>query len=116
MKNGGSPLKKVWDGRLDEQDWGVIIINDDVIINEANEVLNMVFSRIRDYEHRSDCYCGNPFQRLEFWKNIRLYVEDKHRVIIREDLRIKLLNSRVYKYACLQEALFSNEIENVFGF
>jgi hypothetical protein len=109
MKNGGSPLRKMWDGRRDEQEWGLIVINDDGVDADSH-VLNFIFSRIRDYEYNAHGYCGNPLQRLAFWKNIRSFIEFKHQEIMRDingELRCKVLSSLVYQYACLQEASFS---------
>jgi hypothetical protein len=110
----GSPLKKVWNG---EKDHRLIIINDDgPVCNESNSFLNLVFSRIREYEYREGAIC-NPFHRHTLWKNIRIFAELKHRCIIKNnnnELRVPLLSAYVYKYACIQEALFSDVIRMSF--
>ena len=108
-----SPLRKMWDGS-GEKEWGLIVIEDGVHINGTNALLNIIFSRISDYEYG---HGGNPLQKLEFWKNIRSFIEFKHIEITREsrsELRRVVLSSRVYDYACRQEALFSGEIERIF--
>ena len=108
----GSPLKKVWNGD-GEKEHRLIIINDDGP-SEYNSFLNLVFSRIRDYEYRDGVAC-NPLQRHAFWKNIRMFTESKHREVVKNDdngLRVRVLSAYVYDYACLQEALFSREMDS----
>lgn len=105
MKNP-SPLRRMQDGS-EEKECRLIIIDDDIpIVNEVNNYLNFMFSRIKDYEYENG---GNPFQRLEFWKNIRMYLQLKNRKIMGDTMRIRLLSSRVYERACIQETLFANE-------
>lgn len=107
-----SPLINVWDGS-GEKECKLIVIDDDIPI-VSNSILNIVFSRIRDYEYKHGDY-ANPFQRMEFWKNIRRFIEVNHPRIVGngEELRRLVLSSRVYDYVCTQEDLFASEIDDI---
>jgi hypothetical protein len=116
----GSPLKKMWDGRRNEHDWGLIVINDDTCAN--NDVFRTDLSEIQIHNYEYNEHCNHSLKCLWFWHNVKSFIEKKHLQTIKDvhvELRILILSHRIYKYTCLQEALFisnafNKNVENYF--
>ena len=102
----GSPLKKCWTPGMDDSGSHYLIVIDDDTRGD-NCFFNYIFEHIHDYTYEKAF--ENPLQRYFFWKNIRMFLELKHREIILdkcENMRRRLLSTSVYQYACRQELMF----------
>jgi len=102
----GSPLKKCWTPGMDDGGSHYLIVIDDDAKSD-NCFFNYIFEHIYDYTYEKAF--ENPIQHYFFWKNIRMYLEVKHREIMLdkcENMRRRLLSTNIYQYACLQELMF----------
>jgi hypothetical protein len=103
-----SPLKKCWKPGMvdDDEEINCVIVIDDSNLKD-NFFINYLFSKIHEYTHNESAV--NPLQCYFFWKSIRSFIEFRHQQIMnnkRENLRVRLLSSNIYEFACYQEMMF----------
>jgi len=105
-----SPLKKCWKpGMLYEKEINCLIVIDDTIMRSDYDKLfiNYLFTKIHNYTYEASFgKVVNPLQYYFFWKSIRSFFEFRHREIMNDNLRVRLLKSNIYKAACYQEMMF----------
>ncbi len=105
-----SPLRKCWTPDMNKDDHYLVVIDDDWRLNSDNLFFNYLFNNIHSYTYESS---GGFINRHLFWKNIRSFIEFKHREIMRrnpDDMRIRLLSCNIYQDACYQEMMFEKLI------
>jgi hypothetical protein len=103
-----SPLKKCWKPGMNEEDSHYLIVIDDSNRCGDNYFFNYLFTRIHEYTYEASSN-ANILQHHFFWKSIRSFIECKHQQIMnanRDNMRIRLLSSNIYKFACYQEMMF----------
>lgn len=111
-----SPLKTSW---IPSNIANGIIITDDHTnyntVTNTDDHLNIVFNKIHLFEYIEGKWVEfiKMLRLSEFWTRVRMFVEVRHGEILRDysldDIRIRLLSSKLLKYSIRQETQYYNK-------